>query len=412
MNVWIVNHFALTPDQPGGTRHFELAKELGSRGIEVTIIGASRQHISNRDHIPNGAKWAREQIDDVRFHWIKTPSSSSGYFSRVWNNVVFAASVVRRRGLSDLQSPDIVVGTSPDLISALSAYVVARFLKVPFVLEIRDVWPLSIVQIGLLSERHPVVFLLSLVERFLYRNASWIVTLLPGAHKHIIGLGGNADHITWIPNGITIGEQEPARASDIGPNGDFVLMYAGSHGNANNLDSLIEAAALLKQEGKHEGLKIRMVGDGPQKEALMRSARKLGLDFMVFEPAVPKSEIGGVLAEADAFCLVFYSRSIYDLGMSANKLFDYFAAGRPILMAFDANYNPVREADAGITVPAEDAASLAQAICDLRETNAERRREMGQNAQAYVNENHSMKILGGKYAELVMRVVSRSKGES
>lgn len=412
MHVWIVNHFALTPDQPGGTRHFELAKELGNRDIDVTIIGASRQHISNQDHIPSGAKWAREKIKGVRFHWIKTPSSSPGYFARVWNNVVFAASVVRRRGLADMQSPDVVVGTSPDLISALSAYIVSRFLGVPFILEIRDVWPLSIVQIGLLSEYHPVVFLLALVERFLYRRANWIVTLLPGAHKHIVQLGGDNEKITWIPNGITIGEQDAAYASDAGPDGDFVLMYAGSHGNANNLDSLLEAAVLLKQQGKHQGLKIRMVGDGPQKQALMRSARKLGLDFVVFEPAVPKSEIGGVLAEADAFCLVFYSRSIYDLGMSANKLFDYFAAGRPIIMAFDANYNPVKEADAGVTVPAEDAASLAQAICDLRETSADRRREMGQNAQAYVNENHSMKMLGGEFAELVKLVVSRSKGVS
>lgn len=412
MHVWIVNHFALTPDQPGGTRHFELARELGDREIDVTIIGASRQHISNQDHIPSGAKWAREKIKGVRFHWIKTPSSSPSYFSRVWNNVVFAASVVRRRGLTDMESPDVVVGTSPDLISALSAYVVSRFLGVPFILEIRDVWPLSIVQIGLLSERHPVVFLLSLVERFLYRKANWVVTLLPAAHKHIIQLGGNKEQITWIPNGITIGKQEPACAADTRPDDEFVLMYAGSHGNANNLESLLEAAVLLKQQGKHHGLKIRMVGDGPKKQSLMRSARELGLDFMVFEPAVPKNEVGAVLAEADAFCLVFYSRSIYDLGMSANKLFDYFAAGRPIVMAFDANYNPVKEADAGITVPAEDAASLARAICDLRDTGAERRQEMGQNAQAYVNENHSMKMLGGKYAELVMRVASQSKSVS
>lgn len=412
MHVWIVNHFALTPDQPGGTRHFELAKELGNRDIDVTIIGASRQHISNQDHIPSGAKWAREKIEDVRFHWIKTPSSRPGYFARVWNNMVFAASVVRRRGLADIQTPDVVVGTSPDLISALSAYIISRFLGVPFILEVRDVWPLSIVQIGLLSEHHPVVFLLGLVERFLYRRANWIVTLLPGAHKHIAQLGGDKEKITWIPNGITIGKQAAAVASDVGPDGDFVLMYAGSHGNANHLDSLLDAAVLLKKQGKHQRLKIRMVGDGPQKQPLMRSARKRGLDFVVFEPAVPKSEIGGVLAEADAFCLVFYSRSIYDFGMSANKLFDYFAAGRPIIMAFDASYNPVKEADAGVTVPAEDAASLAQAICDLRETSAERRREMGQNAQAYVHENHSMKMLGAEFAELVKMVVSQTKGVS
>ncbi len=410
MQVWIVNHFALTPDQPGGTRHFELSKALGERAIDVTIIGASRQHISNKDHISDNGPWAREEISGVRFHWIKTPSASARYVARIWNNVVFAASVVRRRGLADLPAPDIIVGTSPDLISALSAYVVSRFLKVPFVLEIRDVWPLSIVQIGLLSERHPFVFILKVIEKFLYRKANWIVTLLPTAHKHIVPLGGDAAKITWIPNGITTGEVKGYPPESYASKDDFVLMYAGSHGNANNLECLLDAAAILKEKGEHKALKIRLIGDGPKKKALAAQARARKLDFVSFEDAVPKSEVGDVLAEADAFCLVFYARPIYGFGMSANKLFDYLAAGKPIIMAFDERYNPVKEADAGISVPAEDPEALAQAICDLRGASAEQRREMGQNAQKYVLENHSMKLLGGKFAELLDRVEAISKG--
>ena len=117
MHVWIVNHFALTPDQPGGTRHIELSKELQKHNIEVTIVGAGRHHISDRNHVPRGEPWYRDDVQGVRFHWIKTPSSSSNYLRRIWNNIFFSASVIGRRGLKDLPRPEIIVGTSPDLIS-------------------------------------------------------------------------------------------------------------------------------------------------------------------------------------------------------------------------------------------------------------------------------------------------------
>ncbi|PCJ69272.1 MAG: glycosyltransferase WbuB [Rhodobiaceae bacterium] len=409
MHVWIVNHFALTPDQPGGTRHIELSKELQKHNIEVTIVGAGRHHISDRNHVPRGEPWYRDDVQGVRFHWIKTPSSSSNYLRRIWNNIFFSASVIGRRGLKDLPRPEIIVGTSPDLISALSAYLASRFFKVPFVLEIRDIWPLSIIQIGLFSQKHPFIVVLGLIERFLYARADWIVTLLPDAARHIVPFGGAPERITWVPNGVTIGDQAPADQYVPDVSGDFTLMYAGSHGAANNLSCLLDAAALLKKRGQHHSLKLRMIGEGPNKTALIRDAKKRGLDFVSFEPAVPKSQIGGFLREADAFCLVFHARPIYGYGMSANKLFDYMAVGRPIIIAFDAGYNPVTAAEAGIGVPSENAEALADAIYDMMQKTAEERLRMGLNAQAYARDNHSMAQLGSRLAEVLFKVAEKGQ---
>ena len=236
MQVWIVNHFALTPDQAGGTRHIQLAKEPRNHNIDTTIIGAGKQHISNRDQVPEGKVWHREMVEAVRFHWLQTPTAGAGNFHRVWNNISFAFSVMTRRGLNDLPKPDLILGTSPDLISALSAYVVARFFGVPFVLEIRDIWPLSAVEIGKVSKHHPFIITLSLLERFLYRNADWIVTLLPGASRHIVPRGGHQERITWIPNGVVIEDALTAPTKSAKDVGIFTLLYAGTHGNANGLD--------------------------------------------------------------------------------------------------------------------------------------------------------------------------------
>ncbi|MBL4819449.1 MAG: glycosyltransferase family 4 protein [Gammaproteobacteria bacterium] len=409
MHVWIVNHFALTPDQPGGTRHIELSKELQKHDIEVTIVGAGKHHISDRNHVPKGKPWFREKVQGVRFHWIKTPSSSPNYLRRVWNNIFFAVSVISRRGLKDLPRPEVIVGTSPDLISALSAYLASRFFKVPFVLEIRDIWPLSIVQIGLFSQKHPFIVVLRLIERFLYSHADWIVTLLPDADQHIVPSGGAHERITWVPNGVTIGDQAPANHYVPAASGDFTLMYAGSHGDANNLGCLLDAAALLKKRGQHHSLKIRMIGGGPNREALISDAKRRSLNFVSFEQAVPKSQIGKILCEADAFCLVFYARPIYGYGMSANKLFDYMAVGRPVVMAFDAGYNPVTAAKAGICIPSENAEALADAIFEMMQKTASERLQMGLNAQAYAKENHSMKLLGGRLAEVLLNIVRKGQ---
>ncbi|MGK2741213.1 glycosyltransferase family 4 protein [Tepidicaulis sp. LMO-SS28] len=407
MQAWIVNHFALTPDQPGGTRHIELAKQLAEQGIDVTIVGAGQQHISDRNHVPAGRAWHRDMVQGVRFHWVATPSSSPKYSARIWNNIVFASSIAARRGLKDLPRPDVIVGTSPDLMSAFAAYLTAKVFGAPFVLEIRDIWPQSAVEIGLFSRHHPFILALSQLEKFLYRNADWIVTLLPLAHKHIIPRGGDAQRITWVPNGFTIGEQafEVDETKRVPKN--FTLMYAGSHGNANNLESLLEAARILKSRGLHETLEIKLIGDGPNKDALRQQAIEMELDFVGFEPAVPKNEIGAILSQADAFCIVFHGHSVYRHGISANKLYDYLAVGRPIIIALDSEYNPVVEASAGIAIGPDQPSALADAIQKLMQTPDDERREMGVRARTYAVKNHSMKFLGNRFAEVLQRVCDR-----
>lgn len=404
MQVWIVNHFALTPDQPGGTRHIELARQLAAQGIEVTIVGAGQQHISDRNHVPAGQAWHRETVQGVRFHWVATPSSSPKYSARICNNIVFASSIASRRGLKDLPRPNVIVGTSPDLLSAFAAYLTAKIFGVPFVLEIRDIWPQSAVEIGLFSRRHPFIFALSQLEKFLYRNADWIVTLLPLAHKHIIPRGGDARRITWVPNGFTIGEQAFEVDERKKVLNHFTLMYAGSHGNANNLESLLEAAQILKSRGLHKRLTLKLIGDGPNKETLKQQAIAMELDFVSFEPAVPKNEIGPILSQADAFCIVFHGHSVYRHGISANKLYDYLAIGRPVIIALDSEYNPVVEASAGIAIEPDQPEVLADAIQKLMQSSEGERREMGARARAYAIENHSMQLLGNRFADVLKNV--------
>lgn len=405
MRIWIVNHYALLPAQSGGTRHYELARALKRLDHEPLIVGAGRHHVSDRSWVPDGTPSVRMLVENVPFHWIATPTSSPRYAARIWNNIVFSYRLLCLRGLRQEPGPEVVLGTSPDLLSAFSAYLVARRLRVPFILEIRDVWPQSAVEIGNFSKWHPFIVFLSLLERFLYRHADWIVTLLPGAVEHIGARGGDPARVTWIPNGIDSEQPQPPRPPQPAQGALFRLVYAGTFGPANSLDTLIEAARILRDRDQHAGLEICLRGDGALRPQLEQKVCRLGLDFVRFEPWVPKYQIAETLAAADAFVICFRDRQLYRWGVSANKIFDYMAASRPILIALSADYNPVAEADAGLTVPAEDPEVLADGIRRLQEMPAADRQAMGVRGYQYVKKFHSFEELGGRLSMIMSKLV-------
>ena len=243
-----------------------------------------------------------------------------------------------------LARPDVVVGSSPHLFGAFAAWRVARGFGLPFVLEIRDLWPEALVQWGSVRANHPVVRILAWIERILYRNSDRIITLWPHSPPYIAERGGRPDKIVWISNGVIWNHSRPPRSSS----GPLTIMYLGAHGLSNALHTVLEMAAVLKAEGYADRVRFRLVGDGPLKPDLIRQARTAGLGDMVqFEEPVPKRNVKDLIVEADAFILPLHRGGLYRWGMSPNKLFDYMAAARPIVIAVDAPSNPVAEAALG-----------------------------------------------------------------
>jgi glycosyltransferase involved in cell wall biosynthesis len=398
MNILIVNPYALAPDQPGGTRHFSLAASLRGQGHAVTLVAATFDHLT-RNSRPGGAEGSYlEASDGIPFIRLATPPYRGNGAGRLWNMLAFARRV--RQDLPGLLEtrPDVVVGSSPHPFGALAALRLSRQLGCAFVLELRDVWPASLTEVMGVSPRHPLVWILGRIERQLYRGADHIVTLLPRVRQRVAERGGNPDAITWVPNGIDL--SLVPRVQGLPERWPFTFMYAGSHGVTNALDVLVDAAALLEERSPALAGQLRFVllGTGPEKPGLEARARRLGLAHFAFRPPVPKRQVYGVLAEADAFWASAADSDLWDFGVSFNKLYDYMAMGRPTLLGMRSPSNPILLSGGGITVQPGSAPAMAEGIERLLAAGPEARRDMGTKARAYVEEHHEMGGLARTFA--------------
>ncbi|MBG53926.1 MAG: glycosyltransferase family 4 protein [Parvibaculaceae bacterium] len=398
MNIWVVNHYAVPPGQSGGTRHWVLGQHLRKAGHSVAIIAGNVNYHERASADADTDYRARlQEHGGIKFLWLNVPEYK-GSLLRVLSMIVFALRTIFGRASGYLPRPDVIIGSTPHPFAAFAALVLARRFKAKFVLEVRDIWPESLVELGGYSWFHPFIVLLDQLEKLLARKADRIICLLPKAHDDLIRKGSHRDKITWIPNGVDLSlftSPEPKKRD-----GDFIVMYAGAHGVANGLDVVLDAAALLQDRGCG-GVTFVLVGNGTQKERLKANAAKRALANVVFKDSVPKNAIPAVLAAADACFMHLRDLPVFRWGVSPNKLFDYMGAARPVIFAVNTSVNPVENANAGLTIPPENPEALADAVMELAGCSDEERARMGAAGRAYVISEHGAEVLGERLSTLL-----------
>lgn len=400
MNIWIFNHYAITPNLPGGTRHFDFGKELVRRGHEVTIF-ASSFHYSllkeTKEYIDK--PYLIEDYDGVKFVWIKTFPYSKNDWKRVINMLSYSIMVYRIGKFINVEKPDIIIGSSVHLFAVFTAYLLSKYYKVPFIMEVRDLWPQTLIDMGV-SKWHPFVIILGILEKFLYKKAIKIITLLPKAHEYIESLSVSREKIVWIPNGVDLERFNNTKGMKLeeGKRG-FLVGYTGAIGKANNLDVAVEAAEILKE--KFPEIKFIFVGEGPEKERLLDIVRKKRLDNVEFVSTIPKYRIFTTIQNMDVLFFHLADSPVFKYGLSSNKLFDYLASEKPIIFSSNSANNPIEEAKAGVTVPPDNPEVLAEAIISLYNMPEEERRKMGENGRKYVEKYHSIPVLVDKLEEVI-----------
>ncbi len=384
MRIWIVNHYAIPPSQSGGTRHYSLAKHLQARGHKVLIVAASFGLQSATGRTMSGeAEHANH--DGVPFLYLNVPPYAGNSIGRIRNMLSFARAV-GKLPLHAEGRPDVILGSSPHLFAADAAMRLARRLGSRFVLEVRDVWPQSLIDIAGVSPGHPFVRWLAVLERKLYRGADAIVSLLPGVGKHVATFGVPEHRVTWVPNGFELTLLPEPTAPPLGEK--FTMAYAGSMGVANAMDSVIEAARIIEERSPGK-ISFELYGAGTERARLEAMAPQ----NVHFRGTVPKVAMLQELSRANAFIAVARKTELYRFGLSFNKLFDYMAACRPTLFSVDLEENPIQEANAGIIVPAEDSQAIADAAIRLSSMPREDLVAMGERGRALVEEKYSMERL-------------------
>lgn len=408
-SLWILNHHAGTPDNPGGTRHYDLARELVGHGYQVTIFASSFQHACHHEmRLAPGERWKVEYIDGVRFVWIKTFPYQRNDWRRVLNMVSYMlrTSWLGRRlpKLSPpIERPDVIIGSSVHLLAVLAAYWVAKHHRARFVMEVRDLWPQTLIDMGEMSERNPIVMILQVLERFLYKRANRIIVVAPKMGEYISQQGVTEKKTVWISNGVDLSRFDVSASLDA-PDDRFKVMYLGAHGQANALDVLLDAAKVAQDQG-HQEIEFVLVGEGPAKPRLVERANELGLANMEFRDPVPKTDVPKTLLEASATLFILNDLPLYRYGISLNKLFDYLAAGKPLIIAGDPVNNPVKQAHCGLSVPPQDPEALAAAIIELSRMPREERAAMGRRGREHVEKHYAIPVLVDKLIQCIEEVL-------
>lgn len=399
--VWMLNHYAAEPGGIGGTRHFHLAEGLLNHGWECVIIASSIELNSERERLLPGEIKRLDDCNGVRFLWVRVPQYAGNGSGRMRNMLSYSARVLLPSFLRGLPRPNVVIGSSVHPFAAVSGALLARRFCVPFIFEVRDLWPQTLIDLGRLRQGSFVAKAMAWIERWLYRRADKIITLLPQAVEYIVPLGIDSGKVVWIPNGVDLSLFPETSAAEDGQSKVFTLMYFGAHGQANALETLVDAMALVRARALGKRILLRLIGDGPLKAGLVARAAGLGLDStnIVFEAPVTKSRIPAIADEADAFVLSVLDRpALYRYGISMNKLFDYLAAARPVIIASAAANNPVDDAACGLTVRPGDPDALAEAIIAMSELPSVERQAMGARGRRHVEDNYSYTQLSARLA--------------
>jgi glycosyltransferase involved in cell wall biosynthesis len=389
MRIWIVNHYADPPDGMA-TRSIDLARRFVEQGHPTTIFASNFNHYRFAPIERMGLFQFRRavDVDGVRIVWIKTSHYRLNDWLRVANMISFAV-LVMIAGLLERPRPDAVIGVSVHPLAALAGFYLARLRRARFFFEVTDLWPQTLVDLGRLKRNSLSARFLRRLERYLCRKAERIVMLLPHTASYMESIGIPMDKILWIPNGVELsryGNLLPYDGAALPP---YRIVFMGGFVESNAIDNLLQAARVLKERGRTD-IEFLLVGRGTDRNLVIQKAKELGLDNVRFPDPVPKSEIGKVMSEADAFIYALHDLPLYRYGVSLNKLTDYLAGGRPIIFSGRSTYDPVAAIGAGYSVPPDDPAAIADAIEKLFSLPPSQRIAMGRKGREYVTEHHDI----------------------
>lgn len=372
MRILLINQYAGGPSLGMEFRPHWMAIEWQKLGHEVLVVAGDHSHL-RRTQPPLGTC----QVDGVEFLTLRTPAYMANGARRFANILGFRAQLIRYIPRLTRWEPDVVIASSTHPMDIRPGLRIARAAGAVFVHEVHDLWPLTPRLLGGMSDRHPMIMWMQREEDLACRRADLVVSMLPATLPYLRTRGLDPERWTYVSNGVP---ESAILTDDSGPPDDSVFRvgYFGAHGPANDLETLIGAARLLKDED----IEIHLTGSGPLKAQLQECARDL--PKVHFHEAVPPDEARVRMAQMDALFLGAALSPLYEHGIGMNKMFDYMAAGRPVIQAVDTPTSPAELAGCCVRCTPGEPGAVATAIRDLCGRPSYERFSMGTAGRSYV----------------------------
>jgi glycosyltransferase involved in cell wall biosynthesis len=410
MKILLIHQYFLEEDDPGGSRFNEMGRTWQNLGHQVTIIAGMVHYNGTKKASEYKGKFVKDKMQNgtrvIRTH--VSESYNSGFVGRLWGYFSFMFSSLYAGLFVAKDKYDLVLVTSPPLFIGFSGYIISRFKKIPFVFEVRDLWPESAIDTGVLTNKLIIKLAFSF-EKFIYKKSKLINVLTPAFRKNLLETKGvAANKVIMIPNAADLAlsesllnnfDSEHFRRS-LGWEEKFVILYVGAHGVANHLEQLLDAADKFRKSN----VIFVLIGMGMKKPFLQEEKISRNLSNVHFIDPVPKSEVfkyilaadmgASVLKKADAFKTVY-----------SNKTFDYMSCKKPVLMAIDGvSRELIMESEAGSYVEPENAEDYFQVISEyLNDKN--RAIIEGEKGYDFVKKNFERDVLAKKYLDLIQEKV-------
>lgn len=400
--VWIINQYASTPSTGMGGRQFYLARELALQGYKVYLIASSANHLLRQRQVFD-KPFRIDSVDGISFVWINMPQYSEAHSKQRAINWFLFAWRLQILNKAIVDKPDAILCSSPSPIAFLGAHRLAKQHNCRLIFEVRDIWPLTLTEIGGYSVKHPFIRFMQWVEDRAYNKSDRVVSNLKNAVKHMTSRGMSSHKFKWIPSGFSMNEVNLKVSLDINterqlPKDKFLVGYTGTFGVANALDTLLNASLLLS---KYPEIAFVLVGAGKERHALEKLVRKHNLSNVYFINSIPKVEVQAMLSKFDVCFIGWLNDPIYEYGIGANKIPEYLLSGKPVIHAYSGSCDPIKEANAGITVPAENAKLLANAIYEIYSMTTESRERMGSNGRQFALDNYEYGRLSRELAMIL-----------
>lgn len=399
--IWFISKYGVTPSYGNATRQFFLCKYLAKKKLDVVLITSQSSNI--KKYIKNNKYYLFEEIDNVKHYLLKGPQIKLGFsLIRFWSWFVFEWNLLKITLLSSkIQKPDVIIVSSLSIFTIISGIILKYKYRAKFILEIRDIWPLTLIEIGGYHKYNPVVLILNLIEKVGYLNANAIVGTMPNLIEHVKSTIHKEVPVYCVPQGfdsdnnieiLSVSSKE--KLDSIVPN-KFSIIYSGTIGSANKIDIILEVASILQNTNVH----FYILGVGPLKEKYQKDYEFL-TNITYINP-ISYYELPLFLNNFDLLICPIGDLSLYKYGISPNKIIDYMRSNRPFIITYKGFPSFEESEKYCFTLNTNSPEIISEKIREIMLIDPEKLSEMGSIAHTMAIKHHDFDVLADRYVNII-----------